>query len=213
MSIAILNEYRSQVSSPTPTLTSVATEASARGFALYVGITEEQAAQAGVTLADVVTALRATLNNLVPTSENYAAVALAPAAATGRNIDLVRTALRDPRALDKLVVAQEEKVAKGLTVDFNRHRVYVDGRNAEFTSREYALLTYLIENEGSDISRRELVDAVWGDEQVDEVINERTIDVHIRRLRAKIAGYEDVIRTIRGIGYRFDKHPDVLIEG
>lgn len=218
MSIAVLNDYRSNstvTSSPAkPAALKVVPESTtARGFALYVGITEEQAQAAGVSLTEVVNALRSTLVSLVPSAESYAAVALAPASAQGRNIDVVRTALRDPRQLDKLVSANTDNTpAKGLTVDFNRHRIYVDGRNAEFTNREFDLLAYLIENQGETISRRELVDAVWGDEQNSEIVNERTIDVHVRRLRAKIAGYEDIIRTIRGGGYRFDKHPDVLIE-
>lgn len=220
MSIAILDNYRSNVvspvapaaSAPAKTLKPVPADTTARGFALYVGITEEQAQAAGVSLTEVVNALRTTLNTLVPSAESYAAVALAPAAAQGRNIDLVRTALRDPRQIDKLTAASDNKPAKGITVDFARHRVYVDGRNADFTNREFDLLAYLIDLEGVTVSRAELVKAVWGDEQAAEVVNERTIDVHVRRLRAKIAGYEDIIRTIRGGGYRFEKHPDVLIE-
>ena len=50
------------------------------------------------------------------------------------------------------------------------------------------------------------------DDELEQIPNERTIDVHIRRLRSKIAGYEDVIRTVRGGGYRFDQHPDVIYE-
>lgn len=215
MSIAILDNYRTTTSTPTASaarLQAVPAATEARGFALYVGITEEQAAGAGVSLTEVVNALRSTLASLVPQAESFAAVALAPAGAKGRNIEVVRTALRDPRAIDKLVHASDDKPAKGLTVDFARHRVYIDGRNAEFTNKEFELLKYLIDNQGETISRRELVDAIWSADDSSEVQSERTIDVHIRRLRAKINGYEDVIRTIRGGGYRFDKHPDVLIE-
>jgi DNA-binding response OmpR family regulator len=43
------------------------------------------------------------------------------------------------------------------------------------------------------------------------VPNERTIDVHIRRLRAKLGAYDDIVRTVRGSGYRFDRHADVVI--
>ena len=220
MSIALLNDYRSTSNATTTapaaaqTLTAVPTATEARGFALYVGIDEATAAAAGVSLADLVTALRATVAQLVPAAaqETYAAVALAPVGAGGKNVDIVRAALRDPRALDKLVEANEaDKPALGITVDINRHRVFVDGRNADLTNKEFELLTYLINNEGETITRRELVDAVWADDQ-DEAPNDRTIDVHIRRLRAKIGGYEDIIRTIRGGGYRFDKHPDVLVE-
>ncbi|MFM7030065.1 MAG: winged helix-turn-helix domain-containing protein [Micrococcales bacterium] len=203
MSIALLK---------TSTPTTTATEA--RGFALYVGIDEATAAAAGVSLADLVQALRKTVAELVPqaASETYAAVALAPVGTGGRNIDVVRTALHDPRSLDRLVEAnQEDQAAKGIVIDVARHRVFVDGSNAELTYKEFSLLNYLIQNDGETITRRELIDAIWFDDQ-DEAPNDRTIDVHIRRLRAKIAGYEDIVRTVRGGGYRFDRHPDVLIE-
>ena len=70
----------------------------------------------------------------------------------------------------------------------------------------------LVENEGVTISREELIEKLWGAVDDSSVFG-RTIDVHVRRLRAKIEGYEDIVRTIRGSGYRFDAHPDVLIEG
>jgi DNA-binding response OmpR family regulator len=206
MSIALLNN----TSAPATT-----TQNEARGFALYVGLDEATAAAAGVNLAEVVQALRKTIAELVPAAadQTYAAVALAPAGTGGRNIDVVRTALHDPRSLNRLVEAnQEHQAAKGIVVDLTRHRVFADGANAEFTYKEFELLNYLIQNEGETITRRELVDAVWADE-ADEAPNDRTIDVHVRRLRSKIAGYEDIIRTVRGGGYRFDRHPDVLIEG
>ena len=206
MSIALLN------TSPTQSPTSIQTEA--RGFALYVGVDEATALAAGVSLAELVSALRQTVANLVPAAakETYAAVALAPVGVGGKNIDVVRTALHDPRSLNNLVEAnQEQSAAKGIVIDITRHRVFADGANAELTYKEFQLLNYLINNESETISRRELVAEVWADE-TDDAPNERTIDVHVRRLRAKIAGYEDVIRTVRGGGYRFDRHPDVLIE-
>jgi DNA-binding winged helix-turn-helix (wHTH) protein len=205
MSIALLS---------TPNTTGTATANEARGFALYVGLDEATAAAAGVTLAELVQALRKTVADLVPAAagETYAAVALAPVGTGGRNIEVVRTALHDPRSLNRLVEAnQEHQAAKGIVIDLNRHKVFADGNNAELTYKEFELLNYLIQNEGETISRRELVDTVWADDSEDAP-NDRTIDVHIRRLRAKIAGYEDIIRTVRGGGYRFDRHPDVLIE-
>ena len=45
----------------------------------------------------------------------------------------------------------------------------------------------------------------------DEAPSERTIDVHVRRLRSKLAHYQDIVRTVRGVGYRFDRHADVSI--
>ena len=194
-----------------------ATETEARGFALYVGIDEATASAAGVTLSELVTALRKTLSELVPAAaaETYAAVALAPKGVGGKPIDVVRTALRDPRAIDKLTVAKDpvdpSETTKGIVIDPSRKKVFADGENADLTYKEFELLQYLIENEGSTISRREIIDVIWNEGE-GEIPNDRTIDVHIRRLRAKIAGYEDIIRTVRGGGYRFDKHPEVIYE-
>ena len=185
----------------------------ARGFALYVGIDEQQALDAGVSLTELVRALRATLTALVPGAETYAAVALAPKGAGGRNVDVVRTALHDPRALDQLErrADTDDETEDGVVVDLARRRVLVNGENAELTQKEFELLNYLIENQGETISRRELVELVWNADDA-AAPNDRTIDVHIRRLRGKIAGFEDIIRTIRGGGYRFDSHPDVHVE-
>lgn len=188
----------------------------ARGFALYVGVDEETAKAAGTTLADLVSALRAKVVELVPSAhdETYAAVALAPQNIGGKNVEIVRAALRDPRALDKLVSKSEEDEAaanKGILIDFSRKKVFADGENAELTYKEFELLSYLINHEGETVSREKLIELVWaGDDS--GAPSDRTIDVHIRRLRSKIAGYEDIIRTVRGGGYRFDKHPDVHVE-
>ena len=228
MAIAHLDAYRSastataaQTATATATqtsiLTAVPTETEARGFALYVGIDEATAKAAGVSLAELVGALRKTVAELVPAAaqETYAAVALAPKGVGGKSVDVVRTALRDPRAIDKLVVgqqsAEDDKPAQGVVIDALRKKVFVDGNNAELTFKEFELINYLVENEGETISRREIIEIIWADDE-ENAPNDRTIDVHVRRLRAKIAGYEDIIRTVRGGGYRFDKHPDVLVE-
>ena len=60
------------------------------------------------------------------------------------------------------------------------------------------------------MSRTEIIDSLWSDADI-EVPNERTIDVHVRRLRAKLGEYGEIVRTVRGGGYRFDRHADVVI--
>jgi len=189
-----------------------APETEARGFALYVGVDEATAAAAGVTLSELVMALRKTVADLIPSAaeETYAAVALAPKGLGGRPIDVVRTALRDPRAMDRLNKAREDvEDTRGLVIDSSRRKVTANGEAADLTYKEFELLNYLIEHEGATVSRKEIIDVIWN-EADGEVPNDRTIDVHIRRLRAKISGYEDIIRTVRGSGYRFDKHPEVI---
>jgi DNA-binding response OmpR family regulator len=186
----------------------------AKGFALYVGISEAEAQDAGLSLAEIATSLKATLANLIPSkaNETYAAVALAPAGTTGNNLEITRLALHEPKATRSIVqaVQDQEPVAKGLVVDLNRRRLFVDGRNAQLTCKEFELLAFLIENTGTTVSREEI--ASISERCGEPTPNARTIDVHVRRLRSKIAGYEDIVRTARGQGYRFDMHPDVLIE-
>jgi DNA-binding response OmpR family regulator len=184
------------------------------GFALYVGISEAEAQTAGLSLAEIATALKAKLAELLPEQANqtYAALALAPEQAQGNHLSLTRLALREPRATGKLAEPEQEDqdAARGIVVDLKRKRLFVDGRNAQLTCKEFELLAFLIENTGKTVTREEI--ASISERCGESRPNARTIDVHVRRLRSKIAGYEDIVRTARGLGYRFDKHPDVLIE-
>ena len=185
----------------------------ARGFALYVGLDEFKAIEAGTDLGYVVDQVKQLLAQLVPSSETYAAVALAPVGAGGRDVDVVRLALQDPAALAKHRHVEEEPAAQprgGVVVDISRKRVLLDGQTASLTYKEFELLQYLVLREGRTIDRSELIASLWtaGD---DEIPNERTIDVHVRRLRAKLGDFEDIVRTVRGVGYRFDRHADVSI--
>ncbi|MBW1638735.1 winged helix-turn-helix transcriptional regulator [Microbacterium resistens] len=183
-----------------------------RGFALYVGIDELKAATAGVSLPLLVDALRRTLAELAPEAETHATVALAPQTAGGRDLDVVRLALHEPGAIARSKAAAEERDEDegGVVVDISRKRVLIDGESASFTYKEFELLQYLVLREGSTIERSELVSALWQAPE-DETPGERTIDVHVRRLRAKLGRYEDIVRTVRGVGYRFDRHADVVI--
>ncbi|MCK9913394.1 MULTISPECIES: winged helix-turn-helix domain-containing protein [Microbacterium] len=184
-----------------------------RGFALYVGFDEATAAAAGVSLNTLVTALRRTLADIAPGAETYATVALAPVGAGGRDVDVVRLALREPGAVARTKAerpATDERAESGVVVDISRKRVLIDGESASFTYKEFELLQYLVLREGRTIERTELVDSLWSSDDADAP-GERTIDVHVRRLRAKLGRFEDIVRTVRGVGYRFDRHADVSI--
>jgi DNA-binding response OmpR family regulator len=98
----------------------------------------------------------------------------------------------------------------GVVVDLARHRVSVDGRPVSLSFREHALLTYLVEHQGEVHDRRRLLSALVGETDGDP-INERTIDVYLQRLRRRLEPYGDIVRTVRGRGYRLDPHPDVTV--
>ncbi|MCW4385939.1 winged helix-turn-helix domain-containing protein [Salinibacterium sp. SYSU T00001] len=187
----------------------------ARGFVLYVGVDELKAAAAGTDLGAIVEALKTLTQQLVPTAETHAAVALAPQGVGGRDVDVVRLALQDPAALAKHRKQDAETIEPesrgGVIIDLSRKRVVLDGEVAPLTYKEFELLQYLVLREGSTIDRAQLIAGLWGVDDEDAP-NERTIDVHVRRLRAKLGGYEEIVRTVRGVGYRFDRHADVSVQ-
>ncbi len=187
--------------------------AEARGFALYVGLDEAKAAAAGIALPDLVDRIRRLVTELVPDAQTHATVAIAPAGAGGRDIDVVRAALHEPGLAKRRAeeAAQAPRRRTGVVIDISRKRVILDGDTALLTFTEFELLKFLVLREGRAVDRAEIIEGVWRDAPAEEVPNARTIDVHIRRLRAKLGDYEEIVRTVRGSGYRFDRHADVAI--
>ena len=197
---------------PRPSVTAVPRETRARGFALYVGIDEAAAAANGIDLTQIVTALRNLTAELAPGAETYAAVALAPSGSGGRDVDVVRLALQEPSAVARHRIDEDPDSMEGtgVIVDISRKRVVIDDEVAPLTFKEFELIQYLVTHKGQTISRAEIIRSLWRADDVD-IPNDRTIDVHVRRLRSKLSRFEDIVRTVRGEGYRFDEHPDVTI--
>lgn len=185
-----------------------------RGFALYVGLDEVKAASDGISLAALVEQLKAALAEAAPSAQTYASVALAPVASGGRDVDVVRLALGDPAAVaqQKAHEEAERKAAnKGVVIDLSRKRLLLDDELIPLTFKEFELLQFFVLREGRTVERLELINGLWSDAPEEEIPNERTIDVHVRRLRIKLGQYQDIVRTVRGTGYRFDRHADVTI--
>ncbi|MBI3129525.1 MAG: response regulator transcription factor [Candidatus Tectomicrobia bacterium] len=91
--------------------------------------------------------------------------------------------------------------AQGLALDEERYEIRLDGNLIDLTYREFELLKHLMNNPGRVFDREQLLNLVWG---VDYIGGPRTVDVHIRRIRAKIeVGGRTFITTIRGVGYKF----------
>jgi DNA-binding response OmpR family regulator len=91
----------------------------------------------------------------------------------------------------------------GVNLDRERHLVTVAGRAVTLTPKEFDLLHALLESAGRVLSREHLLNRVWGYARADE-IESRTVDVHIRRLRAKLGPEGARITTLKGVGYRFE---------
>jgi two-component system alkaline phosphatase synthesis response regulator PhoP len=88
--------------------------------------------------------------------------------------------------------------ASGITIDRERYVVWVDGREVVLPRKEFELLALLSEKPNYVFDRQTILDRVWGNEVV---VGDRTIDVHVRKLREKIS--EDCIKTVKGVGYKF----------
>lgn len=89
----------------------------------------------------------------------------------------------------------------GLEIDILGRNVFVDGKRAEMTPKEYELLFYLVRNKNIALSREKLLSDVWG---FDFYGDDRTIDAHIKMLRTSLGKYRDHIVTLRGLGYKFE---------
>jgi two-component system phosphate regulon response regulator PhoB len=87
-----------------------------------------------------------------------------------------------------------------LRVDVERHRCFVDGEEIELTSKEFDLLSELMQRPGRVMTRDRLLELVWGS---DITVTTRTIDTHLKRLREKLGAAGPLIETVRGVGYRF----------
>ena len=96
-----------------------------------------------------------------------------------------------------------EYVDGQLSIDFARMSVRCEGREVRLTRKEFALLTALVECAGRVATRKYLLETVWGDLYEG---GERTLDVHIRRLRQSLGACGERIETVTGVGYRFREH-------
>ncbi|MCR5420717.1 MAG: response regulator transcription factor [Lachnospiraceae bacterium] len=89
----------------------------------------------------------------------------------------------------------------GILLDKTSHTVSIDGRNVELSYKEFELLAYFMENQSVALSREKILNNVWN---YDYFGDARTIDTHVKKLRSKIGDKGDYIKTIWGMGYKFE---------
>jgi phosphate regulon transcriptional regulator PhoB len=128
-------------------------------------------------------------------ADDYVAKPFSPKELVAR----VRAVLRRARPGE----AARSLTVGGVSLDVARHLVTIQGRPIELTPKEFDLLHALLDAAGRVLSREHLLNRVWGYARADE-IESRTVDVHIRRLRAKLGAEERRIATIKGVGYRLE---------
>ena len=96
-----------------------------------------------------------------------------------------------------------EEILKAGVIEVNKaaHQVLVDGKNVELSYKEFELLSYFMENQGIALSREKILNSVWN---YDYFGDARTIDTHVKKLRSKLGKNADYIKTIWGMGYKFE---------
>ena len=91
--------------------------------------------------------------------------------------------------------------AGAIRIDKAAHQVIIDGQPVELSFKEFELLTYFVENQGIALSREKILNSVWN---YDYFGDARTIDTHVKKLRSKMGSYGEYIKTIWGMGYKFE---------
>ena len=152
------------------------------GVTLRVALGHEDAQAAGTSVVEVAELLRELTHDLLPGARTELSVSL-----DGDDLGGSGFGAEPPTA--------------GLVVDLDTRRVFVDGAELELTYREFELLAYFAGRPGRALRRQEIFTQVWG---LDHLGGARTIDVHVRRLRVKLGAHGTRIRTLRGVGYRFE---------
>ena len=109
----------------------------------------------------------------------------------------VTAILRRVNALDAGQVID----AGGISIDKAAHQVKIDGKEIELSYKEFELLSYFVENQGTALSREKILNNVWN---YDYFGDARTIDTHVKKLRSKLGGKGNYIKTIWGMGYKFE---------
>jgi len=114
----------------------------------------------------------------------------------------IKSNLRKTPAIEKKSKGSDHLKIGPLEIDVEKFTVKIDNRQKFFPRKEFQLLFYLASNPGKVINRETLLKDIWGN---DVYVIDRTIDVHIRKIREKLGKHSELIETIKGVGYRF-KH-------
>jgi DNA-binding winged helix-turn-helix (wHTH) protein len=190
------------------------------GIAIYIGFDDATAAAAGTDVRRVADLLASVVDQLAPGAERDVTVVPAAPGGTGSNLDIVRRAAasagdRVPSAEPGSAAARRAAPVRRLrprtpavVVDISRHRITIDDSPVSVTFTEFELLRALVERGDGALTRDELLGRLPGD---GESRSARAVDDVVRRLRHKLEPHDDLIRTVRGVGYRFHPHDGVEV--
>ena len=105
------------------------------------------------------------------------------------------------RRANKIGETADIREAGGIVMDKPAHTVAIDGQNIDLSVKEFELLDYFMNNRGIALSRERILDSVWS---YDYFGDARTIDTHVKKLRSKMGAKGDYIKTVWGVGYKFE---------
>lgn len=105
------------------------------------------------------------------------------------------------RRANKIGEMADIREAGGIVMDKTAHTVAIDGQNIDLSVKEFELLDYFMNNRGIALSRERILDSVWS---YDYFGDARTIDTHVKKLRSKMGAKGDYIKTVWGVGYKFE---------
>lgn len=113
----------------------------------------------------------------------------------------VKSKLKKNKKLQSGITQNKTRLTLGpIVIDKERFTVAVDGKIVAFTKKEFEILHFLISNKGKVFPRDILLNEIWG---LNVYVVDRTIDVHVRKIREKLGKYSTLIQTVKGVGYRF----------
>jgi len=131
-------------------------------------------------------------------ADDYIQKPISPRKVIARVKSVIRRAYSEK---DKTIKTDEYIKFKNLEVDTVAHSVKIDNEDVFFPKKEFQLLHFLLSNRGKVLSRDVLLNHIWGE---NIYVVDRTIDVHVAKVREKLGDYSEYIETIKGLGYRFN---------
>ncbi|MFA5404829.1 MAG: response regulator transcription factor [Ignavibacteria bacterium] len=131
-------------------------------------------------------------------ADDYIQKPISPRKVLARVKSVIRRTYSEP---DKMIKADGYIKFKNLEIDTIAHCVKIDDEEIFFPKKEFQLLHFLLSNRGKVLSRDVLLNHIWGE---NIYVVDRTIDVHVAKVREKLGDYAEYIETIKGLGYRFN---------
>lgn len=131
-------------------------------------------------------------------ADDYIQKPISPRKVLARVKSVIRRTYTEP---DKMIKADGFVKFKNLEIDTIAHIVKINDEEIFFPKKEFQLLHFLLSNRGKVLSREILLNHIWGE---NIYVVDRTIDVHIAKVREKLGEYADYLETIKGLGYRFN---------